>query len=784
MGRPNFRNWAGAEGGTPSRTGGTRPSSPCSWPRACGCRNWPRSATAATIRTAVTWTWRPARSRSAAKAGGAGPRRPARRPRGTGRSLQEFGDSVRCDVELADVHVVAVNARVGGFLFVCQQGDFAGRGEADHWDFDEVNERVDCVAAQFGADGLKRAHSGGWGSEFPIHGLGALDLDEYPGPVLPRDEVGERAVANQVVEVRDGESLGLEIPGGGRLARCPVALRCSVRLVICGFSRLVMPIGANRCRRAREAGVVARRRNTDALGSVRGIISSTGTLTASTSYDAWGNPQASGGLTAWTRSGTPAPAPTPTACSTSSTATTTPLTASSCPSTPTSPPPADPTATPAATPSTTDATARPRHLAARPVGRAQRQPRPARPRPRPLRRRDRDLPRRRLARRTQPQRTQRQPPRGVTHQPAALTQKWLIRWQASGRDYQTGVEATREHRVTVLRFPAEIAVGEVWWEDAAKQDGPGHLLAIGAVEVPDGTTVSLSVYTVAEVSVCDQALGFFEVPAGTRKKLAVPFLRGRPRNRITWRVTWHREMPDRQLRNNRSIWGNGSHSTDSAQEPVDLEFIRGLPRDSVDDLTVGNAEPASFAAVAHLAPGLRRLCVCLDNLGDDAPSVIADLPAVETLALYGRGNEDGPSRLNDHALSVIADLPALGYLSLMDGTYTEHGLQQLSRLRKLRHLHIEREGLTAPVFQFAAAMPALTRLSGLDEFGDDGPMPPAEVEQVRAMLPHISVGLPARRRRHPVRPARPAPQQKPRLPRYAPHWLNSGDAPARDPTQE
>jgi hypothetical protein len=28
----------------------------------------------------------------------------------------------------------------------------------------------------------------------------------------------------------------------------------------------------------------------------------------------------------------------------------------------------------------------------------------------------------------------------------------------------------------------------------------------------------------------------------------------------------------------------------------------------------------------------------------------------------------------------------------------------------------------------------------LDEFGDNGPMPPAEVQQVRAMLPHITVG--------------------------------------------
>jgi RHS repeat-associated protein len=38
----------------------------------------------------------------------------------------------------------------------------------------------------------------------------------------------------------------------------------------------------------------------DALGSVRGTVSSTGSLTASTSYDAWGNPETTGGLTAQT----------------------------------------------------------------------------------------------------------------------------------------------------------------------------------------------------------------------------------------------------------------------------------------------------------------------------------------------------------------------------------------------------------------------------------------------------------------------------------------------------
>jgi hypothetical protein len=202
-------------------------------------------------------------------------------------------------------------------------------------------------------------------------------------------------------------------------------------------------------------------------------------------------------------------------------------------------------------------------------------------------------------------------------------------------------------------------------------------------------------------------------------------------------------MPDSALRNNGSIWGGPgdlSYSVASAKEAVDLEFIRALPADSVFDLSVGRVDPDSFATVAHLAPGLRCLDVYLDNLGDDAPSVIASLTALESLALYGDPAMDEGRRLDDHALSVIADLPALEYLSLMDGSYTEHGLQQLARLPKLRHLHIEREGLTAPMFRFAATMPALTRLTGLDEFGDDGPLPPAEVDQVRAMLPRIIVG--------------------------------------------
>ncbi len=39
---------------------------------------------------------------------------------------------------------------------------------------------------------------------------------------------------------------------------------------------------------------------TDALGSVRGVVSSSGSLTATTSYDAWGNPETTGGLSSYT----------------------------------------------------------------------------------------------------------------------------------------------------------------------------------------------------------------------------------------------------------------------------------------------------------------------------------------------------------------------------------------------------------------------------------------------------------------------------------------------------
>ena len=118
--------------------------------------------------------------------------------------------------------------------------------------------------------------------------------------------------------------------------------------------------------------------------------------------------------------------------------------------------------------------------------------------------------------------------------------------------------------MTALRFPAEIAVGELWWPDDPES---GRWGAIGAVDVPDWTAVQLKRY---------------------------------------------------------------------GEEAVDFEFIGGLPADSVYELNLtGDVVPAPFAAVAHLAPGLRALSVYIDDLGAEVPSVIAQLTELERLSLAG-----------------------------------------------------------------------------------------------------------------------------------------------------
>lgn len=238
--------------------------------------------------------------------------------------------------------------------------------------------------------------------------------------------------------------------------------------------------------------------------------------------------------------------------------------------------------------------------------------------------------------------------------------------------------------MAALRFPADFAVGELWWKNAPERGGSGLLLALGVVEVPNDTTVTLSVGAVAEVAVYGRD--------------------GKPR------LIWERQ-PAGSTGNDRSIWGEPGESrfyVRAGEQAVDLKFLRALPADSVAELELWEEiRPSSFSAVAHLAPGLRHLMITLDCLDDDGLAIVAELHALESLRVCG-------------------------------GRFTEHGLQRLRGLRSLRHLHIERAGLPPSAFAFGASMPELNRLTGPDETFDL-PMSAADVDKLRAMLPRVKV---------------------------------------------
>ena len=124
--------------------------------------------------------------------------------------------------------------------------------------------------------------------------------------------------------------------------------------------------------------------------------------------------------------------------------------------------------------------------------------------------------------------------------------------------------------VALLRFPGEEIVGDLEWVGADDSDGP--ILATGAVEVPDGQKVTLDVWHVVS----------FEPSPRCSTPLSIV---GEPvDNTGRWLMR-----------------GDGAS--------VDVGFLRGLPNDLIESLTLQWVIEESLAAVAHLAPGLTRLCL-------------------------------------------------------------------------------------------------------------------------------------------------------------------------------
>ena len=229
--------------------------------------------------------------------------------------------------------------------------------------------------------------------------------------------------------------------------------------------------------------------------------------------------------------------------------------------------------------------------------------------------------------------------------------------------------------MTVLRFPDEgVGTLEFAWS-FSEETGP--TVAAGAVEVPDGVELRLDVT-----------------------------------GPMTWRpsssaysssltITYDGQPDATEVRTSTSWEGRPAR----ADHFVDLAFLRDLPPDCLASLSMNaSVDGSTFAAVAHLAPGLRRL----------------------TLAR---------SDLDDGVLPSIAALAGLTYLQTFGNRFTDDGVQQLRSLVELESLYLEEETLSAKAVAFAASLPRLRRL-GLQ----DVPLSDEQLARLQAALPGVDVG--------------------------------------------
>jgi hypothetical protein len=115
-------------------------------------------------------------------------------------------------------------------------------------------------------------------------------------------------------------------------------------------------------------------------------------------------------------------------------------------------------------------------------------------------------------------------------------------------------------------------------------------------------------------------------------------------------------------------------------------------------------EEASFEAVVHLAPGLRRLYL-------------------------------GWTGFSDAVLPSVARLTELIHLQTFGNNFTDRGVQLLGTLVNLDQLYLEEETLTAAAFDFVERLPHLTRLGV-----QDVPLSQRDMERLRNRLVGVDVG--------------------------------------------
>ena len=227
-----------------------------------------------------------------------------------------------------------------------------------------------------------------------------------------------------------------------------------------------------------------------------------------------------------------------------------------------------------------------------------------------------------------------------------------------------------------LTFPAGQAMGTLDWLGS----GAAPVLASGVVAVPDGVEVSLDVMVIESVRRTD-AQDTVHITLTTQRQNADGSVESQVRDdpEENWEIT-------------------------GGSQPADLSFLRQLPADSITALHLrAPILPGSFAAVTHLAPGLRKLYLAWADLSDDA-------------------------------LTHISKLDGLIYLQSWGNRFTDRGVQQLAALTRLEGLYLEEETLSAAAFGFAVNLPHLSRLGV-----QDVPLTEVELAELRRRLPGVGV---------------------------------------------
>ena len=227
-----------------------------------------------------------------------------------------------------------------------------------------------------------------------------------------------------------------------------------------------------------------------------------------------------------------------------------------------------------------------------------------------------------------------------------------------------------------LTFPAGQAMGTLDWLGS----GAAPVLASGVVAVPDGVEVSLDVMVIESVRRTD-AQDTVHITLTSQRQNADGSVESQVRDdpEENWEIT-------------------------GGSQPADLSFLRQLPADSITALHLrAPILPGSFAAVTHLAPGLRKLYLAWADLSDDA-------------------------------LTHISKLDGLIYLQSWGNRFTDRGVQQLAALTRLEGLYLEEETLSAAAFGFAVNLPHLSRLGV-----QDVPLTEVELAELRRRLPGVGV---------------------------------------------